>query len=275
MTVIRHMTQADLETVLAWAAAEGWNPGHDDAAAFLAADPHGFFLSEVDGEPAAAISVVNHGPHFAFLGLYICHPSHRGRGIGYALWKHALEHAGERTVGLDGVAAQQENYEKSGFANAGSTVRYSGVVSPADDVKIRMARPVDLPYLIALEAASSGWEKTAYLSAWFGETRYRKTFVLESRKAIEGFVTVRQCGTGAKIGPLIATGCEGAERLIRYAAGIFEPTLTIDVPVASATLDDLCRGLGLDSSFSTARMYRGPAQSGNPSVYAVTSLELG
>ena len=38
---VRLMTLADLAMVLDWAAAEGWNPGLDDAAAFLAADPEG------------------------------------------------------------------------------------------------------------------------------------------------------------------------------------------------------------------------------------------
>ena len=45
----RTMTPDDLRTVLDWAAAEGWNPGHDDATAFHAADPEGFFVAEEDG----------------------------------------------------------------------------------------------------------------------------------------------------------------------------------------------------------------------------------
>ena len=75
MTRTRRMTLADLETVLEWAADEGWNPGVEDAEAFLAADPEGFFVTEDDGVPVAAISVVNHSPDFAFLGLYLCRPS--------------------------------------------------------------------------------------------------------------------------------------------------------------------------------------------------------
>ncbi|MCB1350353.1 MAG: GNAT family N-acetyltransferase, partial [Maritimibacter sp.] len=80
----------EIGTVLDWAAAEGWNPGLDDAAAFFAADPEGFFVTERDGAPVAAISVVNHAPDMAFLGLYLCRPEWRGQGIGFALWQHAL-----------------------------------------------------------------------------------------------------------------------------------------------------------------------------------------
>lgn len=98
MTTIRLMRPDDLSRVLDWAADEGWNPGLDDAAAFLASDPEGFFVTEADGAPVAAISVVNHSPDFAFLGLYLCQPAWRGRGIGLRLWTHALTHAG----GADG-----------------------------------------------------------------------------------------------------------------------------------------------------------------------------
>src|SRR5690606_17979527 len=93
---VRRMSGADLAAVLGWAADEGWNPGLADAGPFVAADPRGFFLAEVGGQPAAAISVVNHDDGFAFLGLYICRPAFRGQGVGHALWREALAHAGDR-----------------------------------------------------------------------------------------------------------------------------------------------------------------------------------
>ena len=84
--MMRRARKDEIGLILDWAAAEGWNPGLDDAAAFFAADPQGFFIAENDGEPIAAISVVNHSERFAFLGLYLCLRNWRGRGIGYALW---------------------------------------------------------------------------------------------------------------------------------------------------------------------------------------------
>lgn len=108
--VLRTASIAEVKMMLDWAAGEGWNPGLDDASVFHATDPEGFFIAERDGTPVASISVVNHTDDFAFLGFYICRPECRGQGIGLGLWHHALAHAGPRTVGLDGVAAQEANY---------------------------------------------------------------------------------------------------------------------------------------------------------------------
>ncbi len=106
---MRTATLADVNLMLDWAADEGWNPGLDDAAAFHASDPEGFFVAERAGAPVAAISVVNHDDRNAFLGLYLCRPEWRGQGIGLALWNHALGpcRGAGRGAGRGGSAAGQ------------------------------------------------------------------------------------------------------------------------------------------------------------------------
>ena len=93
-----------------------------------------FLLGFWEGEPVAAISVVRYDDHFAFLGFYIVKPEMRGRGLGWKIWTAGLAHAGARTIGLDGVVAQQENYRKSGFELAHRNIRYGGrvAVEPPD-----------------------------------------------------------------------------------------------------------------------------------------------
>ncbi|MEX0311905.1 MAG: GNAT family N-acetyltransferase [Tateyamaria sp.] len=270
MIAFRTATERELSTVLGWAADEGWNPGIDDAAAFFAADPGGFFVAVDGAEPVAAISVVNHTPDFAFLGLYIVRPAHRGKGIGIGLWRHAMAHAGPRCVGLDGVPEQQANYVRSGFTRAGSTTRFEGSVEAAAGSDIRPATDADIPAMIGMEGAASGVQKRAYMSAWFTNTLNRRSYCSE-----DGLVTIRKCRVGAKIGPLVALDADSAWRLIRHAAGAFDGPVIVDVPAQSEALARKCAARGLTPGFETARMYRGPAITGSNAVYAVASLELG
>jgi GNAT superfamily N-acetyltransferase len=275
MISFRNATLNDLHMVLEWAAAEGWNPGLDDADAFYTADPYGFFVAAEGQEPVAAISVVNHSEVFAFLGLYIVKPAFRGRGIGFGLWEHALCHAGERTVGLDGVPEQQENYAESGFVHAGSTTRYTGRLAPVQDADIRLSDPDDIPALIDAEAGSSGYRKEACMAAWFRNGPRRKTIVADRVGPPSNFCTVRQCRDGAKVGPLVADCPETALRLLQHAAAVFADSIMIDVPETSKDLAKLCGDLGMVPGFRTARMYRGPFQRSIRGLFAVSTLELG
>lgn len=270
MITFRTASLEEVALVLDWAAEEGWNPGLEDAPAFFAADPHGFFVAVEDEVPVAAISVVNHNDRFAFLGLYIVRPTHRGRGIGFDLWRHALAHAGDRTIGLDGVPAQQANYAASGFVLAGGTTRFEGEIAAVSSDAVRLAGGDDIPELIAREAAASGECKTAHLTAWFQGAETRQTFV-----APDGFLTARACRAGAKVGPMVAEHAAAAERLLRHAAGAFAGPLIIDVPAASTKLTALCRSLEMTPGFETARMYRGTPPVGQGEVFAVATLELG
>lgn len=273
--VFRRMAADEIPLALDWARAEGWNPGFDDARPFFAADPQGFFLAEIDSAPAAVISVVNHSPDLSFLGLYIGAPEFRGQGIGYGLWTHALSHAGERTVGLDGVPDQQANYRKSGFALAGETYRFEGRLAGDVSGNVRRAAPGDIAQMTLLETRATGYAKPAFLADWLTDTETRRTFVLD-RDGVEGFVTIRACGRGHKIGPMVAGNLSDAECLLRAAvAAVGAEETIVDVPDDCPALMAFCQEQGMSVSFNTARMYRGPAPVPGPDQRAVATLELG
>ena len=270
LLALDHMRSEELAVVLGWAAEEGWNPGLDDAPAFFAADPKGFFVARHSGQIVAAISVVNHAPDFAFLGLYICRPERRGHGIGLALWNHALTHAGERTIGLDGVPDQQGNYAASGFVKSGETSRFTGGITAGP--MLAEASPKDIPWITALEAAACGYDKPDFMKTWIAPSLSRRTVVLPQE---QGFATIRACKSGAKIGPLVAQDLSGAQKLLHAAAGVFTGPVSIDLPRDARALTDYCQSLGMTCGFSTARMYRGPAPMPGLPIRAVATLELG
>lgn len=277
MPQIRQMTRTDLDTVLDWAAAEGWNPGNNDAAAFLAADPGGFLISTQNDQPVAAISVVRHAPNYAFLGLYICHPDFRGQGQGMAIWNAGISVANKGIIGLDGVVDQQENYQKSGFAATHRTIRHTGWITPKPDPEIQTAGPEHLPALLALDRRTQGVHRPRYLSAWFTQTPTRNTLILLHDGTPVGVGTIRDCRNGSKIGPIIADTPQTAQRLLHaLATHAKPPALFIDVPDNNTAALSLVETFDFKPVFETARMYRGaPPVRRTDHIFAETTLELG
>jgi len=273
---IRTMSRAEVELVLDWAAAEGWNPGIGDALPFQVADPDGFLLGLVDGEPAAAISVVHYGTDFGFLGLYIVAPQHRGRGHGLRLWRAGLEHLAGRAVGLDGVVAQQANYIRSGFAYAWPNFRFGGTVEGRADSALRDVREVPFADVARLDRGLFPAPRPAFLAAWLAAAASRSLALVEDGRLI-GLGTIRRCRAGCKIGPLYAPDAISAERILRaLAATAPGEEIYLDVPGPNHAAMRLAQTLGLTQRFETARMYQGPAPVlPLERIFGITTFELG
>lgn len=275
--IVRPLTPAELETLVEWAADEGWNPGLADAEAFYAADPQGFIGCFVDGRMAAAIAATAYGQEFGFIGLYISHPDFRGKGYGKRVWDAGMAHLAGLSVGLDGVPAQQENYRKSGFAEQYRTWRWSGhftAKSGAED-DIAPVTPELLPALGPYDRRFFPAARPAFLERWI--SRPRLTLAILRDGEIRGYGTLRQCRAGCKIGPLFADDDADAERLFAaLAARSGGQVLHIDVPEPNAAFSAFLGQAGFEKGFVTARMVRGPAPDAPVHPPAgVTTLELG
>ncbi|MFD4866550.1 GNAT family N-acetyltransferase [Streptomyces sp. NPDC058412] len=276
---------ADMELMRGWADEEGWNPGDSDRFAFAVADPEGFLLGRLDGEPVACISAVRYGAGFGFIGLYIARPAFRGRGYGIRLWDAGMERLEGRLVGLDGVVAQQDNYRKSGFRHAWNNARYEGVPEGADDgddgdggAGITIVDAASLPFglLAAYDRRFFPEPRPAFLSAWTGlPGRTALAAVRDGR--IEGLGVIRPCSAAHRIGPLYAADPVVAAALLgRLAEHAPGGLVSVDVPDANPRATALLAGLGLVEVFETARMYTGPAPDlALTELFGVTSLELG
>ncbi|MYZ47532.1 GNAT family N-acetyltransferase [Rhizobiales bacterium L72] len=274
------MGAGDLPIALGWAAEEGWNPGLGDAAPFRAADPDGFLMARLDGEPVACISVVAYGAAYGFLGFYICRKGWRGRGYGYATWRAGLDRLGARTVGLDGVLAQQDAYRREGFDLAHRNIRFGGrpAVPPASAEEGLVA--IEGGIAEAVIAADRRWfgaERPAFLAAWLAPGPTRQGLALLRAGEIAGYGVIRDCGTGAKIGPLFAADRADAERLFAALAATRPGReIFLDVPEPNRAAVALAEAHGLAPVFETARMYRGaPPALPLPAIFGITTFELG
>ena len=275
---VRAMTLAELETVLEWAALEGWNPGWQDAASFYLADPGGFLLGLQDGEPVASIFAVRYGAGFGFIGGYIVRPEYRGKGFGMALWRAGMARLAGRNVGLDGVLAQQANYARSGFLLAHRNVRFEGRGSglPAED-RVLPLGPQDIDEAVAYDREFFPDHRAQFMRHWLQQDGSIALGVRDGG-ALLGYAVLRPCRAGFKIGPLCADAPQVAEELMQALRGrvpVDEPVF-LDVPEPNAAALALAERHGMRPCFETARMYTGPA----PNLplarqYGITTFELG
>jgi GNAT superfamily N-acetyltransferase len=272
------MSPADLDLAVEWAAREDWNPGLDDASAFRAADPDGFLMGFVNEVPVTCISAVRYGSDFGFIGFYIAIPEARGRGYGWAIWQAAMARLESRTIGLDGVVAQQENYVKSGFHLAHRNVRYGGRpgVSAVSDPKLVEITGDLVPAIMSYDRALFPAPRTEFLRVWL-KTGERRSFAFVEGGDVKGYGTVRPSREGHKIGPLFADSAAVADALFRVlAAQAGHGQLIVDPPAPNADSVGLAARYGLTPVFETARMYRGAVPDLPLSrIYGITSFELG
>jgi GNAT superfamily N-acetyltransferase len=275
---IRLMSPSDLDVALGWARDEGWNPGLDDAAPFYAQDPTGFLMGWLDNEPIGCISVVKYDEHFAFLGLYIVRPRWRGQGYGKAIWDAGIASAGARTIGLDGVVEQQDNYRQSGFALAHRSTRWGGLLGHTAAVSSSV-QPVTPELVSAVSLFDRGCfpaPRSAFLAGWLADTPSRHSLVYRDGATVRGYGTIRRCVDGHKIGPLFADTPEVAAELLDALARRVSGPIFIDVPAVNEAAIEIVQSRGLVASFGTARMYRGvPIVLPSVSIFGITSLELG
>ncbi len=279
---VRQMTRPDVDLALDWAAAEGWNPGLHDGESFFDADPTGFFLGELDGEPIGSFSAVAYNESYGFLGLFIVREGFRGLGYGRQLWDAGMTYLGTRNVGLDGVLAQQDSYGRRGFHAAYRTVRHEGisgaVAAPAEiaDAKVVELTTVPAAELVAYDSQCFPAERPQFLESWIRRPETVALGVLRGDR-LAGYGVLRRCRVGSKIGPLLADDRQLAQQLLeRLTARRPGEPFYLDTPEVNPAALELARRHKTTPMFETSRMYTvDPPAIDMRRVFGVTTLELG
>ncbi|MDR3556322.1 MAG: GNAT family N-acetyltransferase [Syntrophobacteraceae bacterium] len=275
---IRTMTRLEIDMAVEWAAAEGWNPGLYDSDCFYGADPNGFLIGLLGEQPVATISAVKYGDSFGFLGFYIVKPQYRGKGFGLKIWNAGLEYLAERTIGLDGVVAQQDNYRKSGFKLAYGNIRHQGTARrfPVDPGIVEL-HTIAFEEVCAYDRAFFPDRRREFLRCWLDQPQSRALGLIRNGK-LAGYGVVRMCRSGYKTGPLFADSPELAESLFRALQAHLpeEAPIYLDTPAENPAALDLANRHNMSAVFETARMYRGKSPDVDMErLFGVTSFELG
>ncbi|MEZ5463821.1 MAG: GNAT family N-acetyltransferase [Lysobacteraceae bacterium] len=275
-------TRRELDIAVDWAAAEGWNPGLHDADPFFAADNGGYLIGKLDDQPVSTISAVRYGDGFGFIGFYIVHPDHRGRGLGYEIWKSAMAQLEGRNVGLDGVVDQQDNYRKSGFTLAYRNIRYAGragdcVQADAGNPQIQDIAALPFSAVRDYDRPFFPDDREAFLRPWVAPPAGRALAWVNDGE-IRGYGVIRACRNGHKIGPLFTDEARVADALLSALCATVPAAddVFLDVPEVNAEAVRLAEHRSMTLSFETARMYTGPSPDlPLTRLFGVTTFELG
>jgi len=294
--VIRQMTRSEVDDLVAWAAAEGWNPGRHDAALFWATDPQAFIAAEVDGQLIGGGAITAYQDEFGFMGFFIVRPEYRGRGLGNRLW-HARRKrliarlAPGATIGMDGVFTMQDYYAKGGFVFSHRDIRFRADLPavPAEPSRPaeaqEAAKPLgeiiplaEVPFdqVLAYDRGCFPAPRPTFLRGWISQPE-ALALGYRHQGRLCGFGVARRCGEGYKIGPLFADNPQVAEtlygHLARVAAG---GPVFLDTPENNPAALELARRQGMREVFGCARMYLGPApELAHHRIFGVTTFELG
>lgn len=123
---------------------------------------------------------------------------------------------------------------------------------------------------------ASASPKPAKTSSPPGYPHRRIAIGLYENGTLDGYGVLRTCIDGHKVGPLFARNETVALRLLGALATRAGGPVQIDVPLTQQSFVARLEAAGMAPSFSTTRMYRGPAPAiAQHMVFAVTTLELG
>lgn len=289
LPLLRQLRREELDTLIEWADAEGWNPGRDDAEVFWAADPDGFIAAELDRgagpELVGGGSIVRYGRRYGFMGFFIVRQDLRGRGIGTRLWFHRRDLLRSRLdpdapIEMDGVFAMQAWYAQGGFALQHRELRFEGCLrpephAPTSGSLVDLGRmPFDL--IDAYDRRHFPAPRREFLGRWLTRPGGHAVGLLRTG-GLAGFAVSRPARRGHRIGPLFADDASAAEALLLELARRVEgDLLQLDAPEANAAAVALAKKLGMNEVFGCAKMTLGPPPPLPWSeIFGVTTFELG
>jgi GNAT superfamily N-acetyltransferase len=283
--IVRHMEKADLKLVCEWAEKEKWSIGKHEVEPLYAADPRGYYILEVNGQPAASLAAVRYSSDLAFLGLFIVLPELRGKGYGNILWD-AVTHKIEicQSIGLNAVIPQIERYKRSGFTSRFLNTRFRGNAENIPSEKwlhnddIVLDDRFSIETLIDYDSKIFSTPRKAFLTQWLKMPESHALVALDHNKNIIGYGVISRTAEGYKIAPLFSNSQEIAEKLYRSLCSFVEKKspVCIDIAETNPYASALIEQFKLEKVFDTMRMYKGktPAIDQNK-IIGLTSLEIG
>ena len=273
------MTIGDVPLGLRLVRQAGWNQLEADWRRFLAMQPDGCFVGDLNGQARRYDRDLYPRPGGLDRdGAGGDKRPPQGQSPRRCL-KHALgflDRQGVKTIRLDATAAGQPVYEKLGFVPEYQLTRYQGIAPPiAAQPHVTPATANGFGEIIAFDQRLTGTPRDKMLSRLFaGVAPGLARSAHEGR--LEGYVSVRRGANATQIGPCIATPRAGNALLGAALNRCAGRPVFIDIPCDNAPAVELAQASGLAAQRHFTRMCRGQPVRDNPqAIWASSGPEKG
>jgi len=278
---IRRLAEQDVDRAIVLTDLEEWGYTRADFLRLLALSPDGCFAAEADGSLAGLLSTTEYGP-IAFLGAVIVSPELRGKGLGDAMMRAALDYLdgrGVETVVLNAYMNVVPFYERLGFRGEYENVRWSGKPAAPHSIGASLLDAERIDQIVSFDARYFGVPRTALLSRLARE--FPETFLVAERAdLIVGYLVGNTSGPSCEIGPWVVdpswaeVASDLFDGLMRASSA---RTYAFTAPSPNHRASELSRQVGFAEVFRTLRMVRGkPVSASRPEgIYGLAGLEKG
>ncbi|UKZ78776.1 hypothetical protein TrVFT333_006521 [Trichoderma virens FT-333] len=216
----------------------GWNRDELDAKTHFMVAQNGqdwlVLIPKGKKEPSGMVIGFKYLNQTGWVGFFIINKEYQGRGWGGILFNAMLDsykQNGIHIVGLDAVKEQVKTYERRGFVEAARIklmtrvsanelpVNY-GDKQPKPGFIVTDIKEIDGINLADLDHKHTGlqrqalWTEEALLSR---PDAFGFAIISNISKELQGFILVRRCENGHRVGPLIADCIDHASLLLQLA----------------------------------------------------------
>ncbi len=201
---IRVMTHGDIDFAMRLQDMVGWGNTRADIERALYYEPQGCFVASVNGVDVGIVNSFIYGD-VGFIGNLIVLPERRGKGVGAALMRGAIERLtrdGAGTIRLDGVQKAIPLYERLGFKGEYWSLRYTGIASKAPHHSIEPMRREDLEQVAKLDRRFFGLDRSQKLKRVQHDFP-DLCFKASKESEIHGFIMAKPGVSNVRVGPWI------------------------------------------------------------------------
>lgn len=278
MIRIRQMTINDLRLGQRLTRQAGWNQIESDWRRFMDMEPQGCFVAELDGTSVGTTTTCLFDD-VAWIAMVLVDKTVRGRGIGTALLKHAIDYLkgrNVRTVRLDATAAGRPIYEKLGFVPEYELARYEGTITTSPGTApVSKVRAEVFSDIIEFDRRMTGTDRRKMLARLFEESPELIRFVRRDNQ-VQGYITARLGARAVQIGPGIANASAGASLLSDSLSRFVGKPVFVDIPLDNAGAVKIAEAAGLTVQRCFTRMCLGERVNDNvQAIWASSGPEKG